>query len=54
MKLKRSEKVRHSDSSSLFNVLQKKKKERKRKETYKLKNPYTKVLDLTSCIASKT
>lgn len=55
MKLKRSEKVRHSDSSSLFNVLQKKKKkERKRKETYKLKNPYAKVLDLTSCIASKT
>lgn len=53
MKLKRSEKARHSDSSSLFNVLQKKKK-KERKETYKLKNPYAKVLDLTSCIASKT
>lgn len=36
------------------NLFAKKKRERKRKETSKLKNPYAKVLVLTSCIASKT
>lgn len=43
MRLKRSEKT-----------FSQKKRERKRKETSKLKNPYAKVLVLTSCIASKT